>query len=510
MQLTYSNGPLPRQPRRPGAGKISRSNRFTAPAILFFSFAIFGATVSRAQDQQDQSVAEAARQERARKQEQQKSAKHVYTEEDFKHPNILTPEDRAQIEAKKNECAQKNNCAPGAPQNLPAALDANSQTPGTSLAPGTSLGEVARQLRKQKELQALKPKQTEPFHLPFSTPALASPILPERPAIHPPAQPVLRPNTSSPKMPSNVFRRDPFSAVPVRPEVPRMEIVRPEIRRSEKSPNVRETVRPEVHTDAHASGRENIRPTARPKVSGDVQPKVREDVVPVVPLTAHPDFSKVVRPTLRARGRLMTPAQPKISSGLAFPSILIQPMQPPTPPSKPVQPAAPSNPAQPVAPGSTVRPLQPQSVLHPPTISIQNVITVQPGDSLWKLAQKTLGRGNRYTELLAINPSVVNPSQIRAGAQLNLPIVSAIPASTGIASNSAASTIEVRKGDTLWTLAKSNLGRSSAWTCLAAANASISDPNRIYEGQNLILPRDCSSSPAVPSSPRAQGSAVRP
>ena len=476
MQLTYSNGPMPLQPRRPGAGKISRSTRFTAPAILFLSFAAFGANISRAQDQQDQSVAEAARQERARKQEQQKSAKHVYTEEDLKHSNILTPEDRAQIEAKKNDCAQKNNCAPAAPQNPPAALDANSQTPGTSL------GEVARQLRKQKELQALKPKQTEPFHLPFSTPALASPILPERPAIYPPAQPVLRPKTSSPKMSSNVFRRDPFSAVPVRPE---------------------------VHTDAHASIRENIRPTARPKISSDVQPKVREDVLPVAPLTVHPDFGKTVRPTLRAHRGLTAPTQPRFSSRLAAPSILFQPMQPPAP-SKPVQPAAPSSPAQPVVTGLTVRPLQPQPALRSNSISAPNVVTVQPGDSLWKLAQKTLGRGNRYPELLAINPSVVNPNQIRAGAQLNLPAAATILISTGAVSNRAVSTVKVHKGDTLWNLAKSNLGRSSALTCLAAANPSISDPNRIYEGQNLILPRACSSSLAVPSYPRSQTSAVRP
>jgi hypothetical protein len=173
------------------------------------SFASFGATISRAQDQQDRSVAEAARQERARKQELQKRAKHVYTEEDLKHPNILTPEDRAQAEAKRNECAQKNNRSPGAPQNSPDALDANSQHQQPSL------GEVARQLRKQKELQALKPKQSEPFHLPIGTPALASPILPEHPAIHSPAQPALHP-----KMPSNIFRRDPFSAVPLRPHLP--------------------------------------------------------------------------------------------------------------------------------------------------------------------------------------------------------------------------------------------------------------------------------------------------
>ena len=96
-------------------------------------------------------VAEAARKERARKQEKQKTAKHVYTEEDLKHPNILTPEDREQIEAKRTECAQKNNCSPA--QNPPATLDANSPATGTPSDSETSLGEVARQLRKQKELQ---------------------------------------------------------------------------------------------------------------------------------------------------------------------------------------------------------------------------------------------------------------------------------------------------------------------------------------------------------------------
>src|SRR5579863_6667458 len=144
MLLTDLNGPMSLQPRRTGSGRILHSRRFAASAILFLGFATFGATVSRAQDQQDQSVAEAARQERARKQELQKRAKHVYTEEDLKHPNILTPEDRAVIEAKQTECAKKNNCAAAPVENSPASLDANSK------ASGTSLGEVARQLRKQK------------------------------------------------------------------------------------------------------------------------------------------------------------------------------------------------------------------------------------------------------------------------------------------------------------------------------------------------------------------------
>jgi nucleoid-associated protein YgaU len=407
MLLTDLNGPMSLKPRRTGLGRISRPIRFAAPAILFLSFALFGATISRAQDQQDQTVAEAARQERARKQESQKRAKHVYTEEDLKHPSILTPEDRAQIEAKRNECAQKNNCSPAPSQNPPATLDANAP------ASGTSLGEVARQLRKQKELQALKPKQSELFHLPFSTPALASPILPERPPIRPPSQPVLRPKTSSPKMPSNVFRRDPFSAVPVRPEV-------------------------------HAKVRKEILSSVRPDI--------------------HPDVSKDVRPTLRAPVRSIPPALPRISSRPATPNILIQPK----------------------------RPLPSAAMATPHTIS------VQPGDSLWKLAQQNLGRGNRWPQLLASNPWIADPNQIRAGAHLNLPAVAATAVSSHGAN--AAATIKVRKGDTLWTLAKSGLGRFSAWPCLAAANPSLVDPNRIYRGQLLVVPSACRSMRSNPSS----------
>jgi LysM repeat protein len=480
MLLTDPNGPMSFKPRRTGSRRVSRASRFAAPAILFFSVATFGATISRAQDQQEKSVAEAARQERARKQELQKRARHVYTEGDLKHPNILTPEDRAEIEAKRNECAQKNSCSPADSQNPPATLDANSQSNGTSL------GEVARQLRKQKELQALKPKQTEPFHLPFSTPALASPILSERPAIHPPAQPVLRPKTSSPKMPSSVFRRDPFSSVPIRPEVP------PEV-----SPAVREHLRPEVHTDSHASVRENLRPTIHPKVRRDVPPKVsanvnpkdRDDVLPIVRPGVRPDFSKDVRPTFRAPRQLNTPTQPKISSRPAPSSILVQP----------IQPVALSKPPQPSAPVATIRPVQPsaparpQPALDSPSTSTLNIVSVKRGDSLWKLAQQTLGRGNRWPELLAVNPRIADPNRLRVGAQLILPAVAASSCANRSAKTNATTAIRVRKGDTLWTLAKSSLGRSSYWPGLAAANPSLSDPNRIYQGQLLVVPTGCNA-----------------
>jgi nucleoid-associated protein YgaU len=443
MLLTDLNGPMSLKPRRAGLGRILRAARFGAPAILFLSFATLGATISRAQNQPDQSVAQAARQERARKQELQKRAKHVYTEEDLKHPNILTPEDRAQIEAKRNECLEKNNCSPARTQNSPASLDANSP------APGSSLGEVARQLRKQKELQALKPKQTEPFHLPLSSPALASPILPEHPVIRPPAEPVLRPNTSSPKTPSNVMRRDPFLAFPVGPGVRKPEILHPEIH-----PRVAEPVRPEVHAHVHSPVGEKLRPSVRS------------------------DFRRDVRPILRAPDRLRPPVRPRISTPLTQPSTLLQPVEPPALPTF----------APPAFPRPSTRPATAQPAT---TVATKKTVRVQRGDSLWKVAQQNLGAGNRWPELLSVNPTIADPNQILFGAQLNIPVAAATSASTRKASSSHGPTITVHRGDTLWNLAKANLGRSASWPCLAAANPSIADPNRIFENQELIVPAAC-------------------
>src|SRR5258706_16008057 len=76
---------------------LQRLLRLCVPGILFVSCAVFGATQCSAQD-----VAEAARQERTQKKKQKKKTKHVYTEQDLKRDQNLTPEDRAQGEAKKN------------------------------------------------------------------------------------------------------------------------------------------------------------------------------------------------------------------------------------------------------------------------------------------------------------------------------------------------------------------------------------------------------------------------
>ncbi len=143
-------------------------------------------------------------------------------------------------------------------------------------------------------------------------------------------------------------------------------------------------------------------------------------------------------------------------------------------------------------PAAPVVPVQPAAVVADPVqpVATERTISVKSGDSLWKLAQQNLGRGNRWHELLAVNPSIADPNQIRAGTNLVLPAAAAAGVDRSTRSD-AAHTIKVHKGDTLWTLAKSNLGRSSAWPCLASANPSLRDPNHIYENQELFIPAGC-------------------
>jgi len=179
------------------------------PGIVFVSCAVFGATQCSAQD-----VAEAARQERALKESKQKKSKHVYTEQDLKRDQILTPEDRAQVEAKKNQLA------------APAAEKSQEAVDAQSLPPDAPLGDVARRFRKQKHSQKLQ--QSAEFHLPFANaPALASPkppVMPLRPPVSKPAPPRFAPYQPpvkrSPFERPKVFFSAPALVTPSKPAAP--------------------------------------------------------------------------------------------------------------------------------------------------------------------------------------------------------------------------------------------------------------------------------------------------
>jgi nucleoid-associated protein YgaU len=307
-------------------------------------------------------VAEAAKQERARKESQQKKSKHVYTEEDLKRAQILIPEDRAELEAKKNQQP------PPAPEKSRDGIDAQ------SLPPDAPLGDVARRFRKLKESQRLQ--QSAEFHLPFSdAPVLASPK---------PMQP-LQPHSFKPIMPPA-------------PAAPHFAPYQPPVKRS---------------------------PFARPRV-----------------FTAAPP--------------MIAPSRP--------PAARLVPAQPPAPVAPAVAPS--------VAPA-----------IVPAPAAKRNVVTVKPGDSLWKLAEQNLGKGLRWHELLSANPNILDPNHIVPGSQIVLP-------SASLSLRTPAKFI-VRTGDTLSQIAQTQLGHASYAACIAHANPSIRNANMIYAGQVLLLPASC-------------------
>lgn len=474
MSLTDLNGPWSFQPRHAGLRRTLPPASLPVSLALFLCCATFGASVSRAQEQPAQSVAEAARQARARKQAQQNRTEHVYTNDDLSRAHILTPEDRAQVEARKNECTQKNNCLPAPSQKPPATLDANFGSHGISL------GEVARRYRKQKELQALKPKQTTPFHLPVPAAVFAAPVLPERPAIRPP---VSQPRGQ--KMSPNVFRRDPFSAVPIPPNISS---------RTKLPAGAPEDPRPSRGSGIHSGVYESVRPASHSRPNVAVREDLRLVVHPNVSAGAHNE----VRLTDRSHARMPALQKPKIPS-LPEPSRVSPRIS---------QPAAPANSALGNSLAESVRPLMPIETVRAPrplrsvpavAISPSRILAVQWGDSLWSLALQNLGRGSRWPELLAANPWIANPNQIRAGARLALPIAARNVTTPRMPPNhfatsagqSSASTIRLHKGDTLWGIARSHYGRGTLWPCIAGANPSIGDPNSVLQGQQLVLPSSC-------------------
>ncbi len=134
-------------------------------------------------------------------------------------------------------------------------------------------------------------------------------------------------------------------------------------------------------------------------------------------------------------------------------------------------------------PAVRAMPSQPAAPIAPAAPAKLNVVTVKPGDSLWKLAQQNLGKGIRWRDLLAVNPGIVDANYIVAGSQIYVP--------AAVSSLRTATRITVRRGDTLSKIAQTQLGHASFWSCIAHANPAIHDVNLIFEGQSLLLPAQC-------------------
>ena len=114
---------------------------------------------------------------------------------------------------------------------------------------------------------------------------------------------------------------------------------------------------------------------------------------------------------------------------------------------------------------------------------------VQPGDSLWRIAERRLGAGERYREIVALNERLLGgkPDFLRPGWTLTLPTPEP---------EAAPGTVTVQRGDTLSKLAARHLGDARRWPEIQQASHAIeqpggrhlTDPDQIDVGWTLALP----------------------
>jgi|GEM_PF-1905606 len=112
---------------------------------------------------------------------------------------------------------------------------------------------------------------------------------------------------------------------------------------------------------------------------------------------------------------------------------------------------------------------------------------VAPGESLFMIARRRLGDGNRWQEIAALN-NISNPRAISAGQTLRLPAgANAVqePVEGGLNDDG---TYIVGRGDTLGKIAQKTLGEASRWREIANLN-NILDPRAISVGQKLRIPQ---------------------
>ncbi|MFE6848798.1 LysM peptidoglycan-binding domain-containing protein [Streptomyces sp. NPDC057686] len=158
---------------------------------------------------------------------------------------------------------------------------------------------------------------------------------------------------------------------------------------------------------------------------------------------------------------------------------------------------------------------------------------VRPAESLWSIAQDTLGDGQRWEDIAALNEGrtmadgrAFHAEQpIQPGWILRLPADAKTPQAGGLqpqahtatapAATASAASAEyaVEEGDSLSSIADEQLGDSAAYPRIFELNkgrpqpngGSFTDPDLIYPGQHLALPHPDDTSKPPPSTPTEPG-----
>lgn len=185
-------------------------------------------------------------------------------------------------------------------------------------------------------------------------------------------------------------------------------------------------------------------------------------------------------------------------------------------PNLPLSPiaATPHSPVDPMPSKTTsnTEPEVPASQPSPAAVPIDaetTTVTVQRGDSLWSIAAEHLGDGERWSEIGRANEGRTMgdgrtfhaSAVIRPGWELMVPIngTRATPST-----EDGRSDYTVKAGDTLSQIALETLGDASAWPKVFEASKRLdqpvpmSDPNLIYPGQLVDIPKEAEPDAAEP------------
>lgn len=401
----------------------------TRTHILWFAVASFLVwclcpACSVAQDQQDnQDVAAAAREEKARKAADAKSQSHVYTNDDLHKPQILSEQDRARVEARKKSAPPPQTLEPA------PSLDANGDSPVEPL------GEVARRYHREKAEeaaeQASRPKPPTPFPMDLSQPAFATPapVGPPLSAPRAPLAPITPPAAAPrPRVGRSSLRRDPFS---------------------------RPALAPSLHAPSTGAASLLVAPAQPPVPPGrEAEPSAPKHL-PVTP----PSFAVVPTP---AKPSMASPP-PTIRGIVPSKPTMVSPAAPSRPPAAPAFSGVSGSNANSrivVQPGDSLwslsreflgtgsrwqewlsanpeladpRLIQPGTILVVPRTApgkpgdARVKVLVQEGDSLWKIALSHYGNGAQWQCIAAANSNILDSGRIYPGQELLLPASCSLP-----------------------------------------------------------------------------------
>lgn len=119
----------------------------------------------------------------------------------------------------------------------------------------------------------------------------------------------------------------------------------------------------------------------------------------------------------------------------------------------------------------------------PSSEEITEYYTVQPGDTLSKIASRLYGNAGKYPAIFEANREVIkDPNLIYPGQILRI----VKPSATEVSSE----TYTVKPGDTLSKIAKHFYGDARKYSIIFEANRDIlKDPNVIHPGQKLRIPK---------------------